>query len=78
MKKIVILLATLSVTACAAKHQEPPKPIGMPNPASVYCEQIGGKSVLVNTDTGVTGNCVLPSGKVVEEWSLYRQAHENK
>ncbi|WP_241825875.1 DUF333 domain-containing protein [Izhakiella australiensis] len=50
----------------------------MPNPASVYCEQIGGKSVLVNTDTGVTGNCVLPSGKVVEEWSLYRQAHENK
>ena len=59
-----------------AVNQEPP-PLGTPNPASVFCVQQGGKSVIRKDEGGNEyGVCVFPDGKEVYEWALFRQYHE--
>jgi|GEM_PF-5415898 len=49
----------------------------VPNPASVYCEKIGGTLEIIQEEPGPNGGgqvgiCALPGGKVCEEWTLYR------
>jgi eight-cysteine-cluster-containing protein len=48
-------------------------PIGLPNPASVYCEQHGG-TLEIRTDAsgGQYGVCVFPDGTECEEWAFFR------
>ncbi|MGJ7344015.1 putative hemolysin [Morganella morganii] len=46
------------------------------NPASVYCEQSGGKTETVKAASGWTGYCNLPGGERVEEWTYYRKNHK--
>jgi uncharacterized protein len=43
------------------------------NPASVFCVQSGGKSEIRNGARGQYGVCVLPDGRVVEEWTYFRK-----
>lgn len=50
--------------------------IGMANPASVYCEQSGGKTEIVKAASGWTGYCNLPGGERVDEWTYYRKNHK--
>lgn len=45
---------------------------GMPNPASVYCEEQGGTLELVDESGGQVGYCNLPDGTRIEEWEYYR------
>ncbi|HII3111737.1 TPA: putative hemolysin, partial [Morganella morganii] len=45
-------------------------------PASVYCEQSGGKTEIVKAASGWTGYCNLPGGERVEEWTYYRKNHK--
>lgn len=73
--KYVILLASISLTACSAQDEKPS--IGMANPASVYCQQLGGKTEIVRTENGDVGYWTLPGGERVEEWTLYRRDHKN-
>ncbi|WP_282295566.1 DUF333 domain-containing protein [Stenotrophomonas sp. PS02289] len=50
--------------------------VGMANPASVYCIERGGKSVIETDSAGAqTGFCHLPDGTKTEEWALYRRDH---
>ena len=42
------------------------------NPASVFCVQSGGKSEIRNGARGQYGVCILPDGRVVEEWAYFR------
>jgi len=45
----------------------------MPNPASVYCEQNGGKLELrQDASGGVAGICVFPDGSECDEWAYFR------
>lgn len=46
---------------------------GLPNPASVHCEEVGG-TLEIRTDArgGQVGFCTLPDKSVCEEWSLLR------
>jgi putative hemolysin len=45
----------------------------MPNPASVHCEQNGGKLELGQVASGgITGVCVFPDGSKCEEWAYFR------
>lgn len=76
MKKYLLLLVIASVTGCANKGSDTTKPIGMANPASVYCEQLGGKTEIVEAKEGQQGICMLPSGEKIEEWSLYHRDHQ--
>jgi len=43
------------------------------NPASVYCEQNGGKTEIVTAaDGSQSGNCILADGTKCEEWTFMR------
>lgn len=46
---------------------------GMPNPASVYCEQQGNKHELQTASDGSQpGICTFPDGSTCEEWAYFR------
>lgn len=82
MKKILIgasLLTTLLVSACSTPQVKTPEPqsLGMANPASVYCNKVGGTSIVKKDSRGnEVGYCRLADGKVVEEWELFRSAQQ--
>ncbi|AZS49972.1 DUF333 domain-containing protein [Entomomonas moraniae] len=81
MKKIVFLFATtLILVGCNSMDNQSKKDknpsVGMANPASVYCEQIGGKLEIKNSTDGQYGMCTLPNGEQIEEWALYRRDHK--
>lgn len=42
------------------------------NPASVNCIEQGGRLDIVITDSGEHGVCLLPDGRICEEWALMR------
>lgn len=46
--------------------------VGIANPASVNCVNLGGRLELVADANGSAGYCHLPDGRVCEEWSLMR------
>lgn len=70
---VAILLPLLLLTACSGG--EPASPVGIANPASVYCESIGGKLEIVKEASGERGVCHLPDGTVIDEWELFRRDH---
>ncbi len=75
---ILILAAFLS--GCLTKPATPtPMPdndgeedpfIGMPNPASFYCQEMGYELEMRETNQGTVGICHLPGGIECEEWEF--------
>ncbi|RPI86390.1 MAG: DUF333 domain-containing protein, partial [Chloroflexi bacterium] len=73
-----IILITL--TACTASRVQALEPVatnmpqaGMPNPASVYCEQNGNKLEIRTADDGSqNGICVFPDGSTCDKWAYFR------
>lgn len=45
---------------------------GMPNPASVFCEEQGGRVEIRTEASGEVGYCVFPDGSECEEWAFFR------
>ncbi|QDH24797.1 DUF333 domain-containing protein [Neokomagataea tanensis] len=71
-----LLLCCLALASCNAQtHPTHAPTLGMANPASVYCEKIGGTVQIRNEKGGQVGYCHLPDGTVKEEWALFRSAH---
>lgn len=65
---ILILLWLLALNAC---RQQPET--NLPNPASVFCEQNGGKLEMVQDSSGGTaGMCSFEDGSQCDEWAFYR------
>lgn len=76
--QISLMIGLCVMTACqdsSHKQVKESKLIGMPNPASVYCAQLHGKSTPVSTPQGEYAICTLPSGEEIEEWALFRRDH---
>ncbi|XXY52790.1 DUF333 domain-containing protein [Sorangium sp. So ce269] len=46
--------------------------LAIPNPASVFCEEVGGRSIIASEPGGDVGICRLSDGSIVEEWTLFR------
>ncbi|MCP2039884.1 putative hemolysin [Neisseria sp. HSC-16F19] len=74
MKKSLLLLAAAgTLAACAGSKKPADEQIGMANPASVFCEQQGGR---LEPKKDAQGNeyalCHLPDGRVIEEWEFFR------
>ena len=44
--------------------------IGIPNPASFYCQEMGYELELRDTENGTEGICIFPDGKECEEWEF--------
>jgi H+/Na+-translocating ferredoxin:NAD+ oxidoreductase subunit G len=49
--------------------------VGLANPASVYCEEQGGKLEIRDTESGFVGYCVFDHGEC-EEWAFYNEECE--
>ena len=66
----VLLVAGLAVAACGGKAEPT---AGMPNPASVFCEEQGGKvEIRTASDGSQQGFCILSDGTECDEWAYYR------
>jgi uncharacterized protein len=79
MKLAMVMFAALTaLTGCthATKDAESQLSLGLANPASVYCQQQGGKLEIRHESHGQVGYCHLPSGQVVEEWALFRASQQ--
>jgi putative hemolysin len=65
MKKfIAFTIILMTLTAWVSLQAES----GLPNPASVYCEQNGGKLEIVTAaDGSQSGRCVFPDGTGCDE-----------
>lgn len=68
MRIVFTLFVSLSLLACTTDKPN----LDMANPASVYCESIGGESKIKDG----AGYCYLPDGEVMIEWELYRRDHK--
>ncbi|MEX5714911.1 DUF333 domain-containing protein [Serratia ureilytica] len=71
------------VAGCSVKSNDAPpppqvKPIGMANPADVYCTKIGGKLNAKENAAGQYSTCTLPNGQEIESWELFRRDHPVK
>ncbi len=74
MKKVIATLAiALAIASCSNGDEPEDTSAGVPNPASVYCEEQGG-TVDIRTDNGggQYGVCVFADGTEVEEWAYFR------
>lgn len=78
MKLLLILSTAMALTACSTTTVKTNVPVNMANPASVNCHQKGGKLSIIEADSGKTGYCTLPSGELVEEWTLFKRDHPQK
>jgi uncharacterized protein len=61
----IVVLATLTIC--------PDRAWPLANPASVLCVKSGGKSEIRKGPRGEYGVCRLPDGRVVEEWTYFRE-----
>ncbi|SFG42314.1 DUF333 domain-containing protein [Methylobacterium gossipiicola] len=66
MRRCVVLAAWAGLAL-------PEAALALGNPASVFCETMGGQSVIAKlSDGSAIGLCTLPGKKIVEEWTLFR------
>jgi putative hemolysin len=70
----LLLLIGITLLASCSPAQTTSTPVSdMPNPASVYCEQHGGKTEIVTAaDGSQSGLCVFPDGSTCDEWAYFR------
>ena len=47
-------------------------PIGLANPASLFCEEQGYELEMREEAGGTAGYCLFPDGTECEEWAFYR------
>jgi putative hemolysin len=72
---IVLVAAILLISACQPSPEESPpeEPVGVANPASVYCEQLGYLlEIREDEDGGEFGVCIFPDMTECDEWAFYR------
>ena len=81
-KSLLAVTSALLLAACQSTvptqevSAEQAPTLGMANPASVHCVELGGKLEIKDSANGQTGYCHLPDGKVVEEWALFRESQK--
>lgn len=68
-----LLAGCVSVPQEAAPAPQPTQVIGMPNPASVYCTEQGGRlEIRTGADGGQYGVCRFADGSECDEWAFFR------
>lgn len=75
-EKMMIILLVLGVpglASCVAAQPEAEDAASIPNPASVYCGQHGGRlDFREDEQGGVQGFCLFADGSECEEWAYFR------
>lgn len=74
LSTLAAMICIMVSTSCSTTQVSPTPQTNMPNPASVYCEQNGGKLDLrQDASGGVAGTCVFPDGSECDEWAYFRR-----
>jgi uncharacterized protein len=63
-----LIAMPLLLGACATED-----PVRIANPASEHCLALGGTLTIEDGPGGQVGWCLLPDGRRVEEWELWRE-----
>lgn len=80
-RPILLTMMVLALTACAAPGTPAAPDVvatntpeaGMPNPASVHCQETGNTlDIRTAADGGQQGVCVFPDGSECDEWAYFR------
>jgi putative hemolysin len=66
------MLRAIGLIFVAALVTGPQSAWALANPASVFCAKSGGKSEIRKGPRGQYGVCLLPDGRVVDEWAYFR------
>ncbi len=70
---ILFMLMFMALASCSFFPINPAPAPNMPNPASVYCEEHGGKlEFKTDASGGVSGVCVFPDASTCDEWAFFR------
>jgi len=69
---VSLILAVLVIVVAGCARTDNSTEVGLPNPASVYCEEQGGKLEIREGEDGQYGICVFDDGSECEEWAFYR------
>jgi len=82
LKLVVLVLFICLLTGCVTTTPitvaptsvpaTPTEAVGLANPASVFCEEQGGRVDIRTESRGEVGYCVFPDGSECEEWAFYR------
>ncbi len=71
--QILLIGLILMLSACTGSQPTAtPAGVGMPNPASQYCVEQGGRVEIRDEAEGQAGYCIFESGAECEEWAFYR------
>lgn len=78
MKKLLAFMTVvITLSACSTPPTQVPTDTpaaGLPNPASVYCEQNANKlEIRTAADGSQTGVCVFPDGSTCDKWAYFRE-----
>jgi putative hemolysin len=68
----ILCTLALATWGCTRADMTTAERVALANPASVNCIKVGGKLTIQRTSQGDVGMCQLRSGKVCEEWALFR------
>jgi uncharacterized protein len=70
----IVLAACLMIISAGCETKKTKKPgDGIANPASVYCEDNGGKlEIVTDANGGQYGLCKLADGNICEEWDYFK------
>jgi len=72
-KNVAIIFITLLILLAAAGCSSPNEPQQLANPASVHCDEQGGKlDIRKDADGGEVGYCQFDDGTECEEWAFFR------
>jgi putative hemolysin len=70
---LFIVTSVVLLASCDTQQASPTPEANMPNPASVYCEENGGKVELrEDASGGAVGICVFVDGSECDEWAYFR------
>ena len=70
---LLVMLVLLALTAACQPVMPAAQNVGLPNPASVHCEEQGGTLEIRTADDGSQGGyCIFDDGSECEEWSFFR------
>jgi hypothetical protein len=84
---LTILIASLALAGCAVKknvevgkdnqnknaENTASENTQMANPASTYCIEQDGNSVIIETEAGQAGICKFDDGSECDEWAFFRK-----
>lgn len=75
-KVLFIFSCTVVLSGCLSSQNDEPQ-LDMANPASTYCVEQGGESILKTSKSGDQyGICRFSNGREIEEWKYYRENNQ--